>query len=189
LPGASTAPATSTRTCRQVGAVKQGSNTRTLRASQSAPAGSAGCVRRRCHRKDAFASQSSSRIADDSQASRDDSVSIGRLTCRPMSDPVIEQIEAFQCRRGSLTAERRNRGYTLYNVRSGAPVARLRPTDTEAASTCSIGRSGSNDGLPPDRSAQPNSRSTGHSSSSLLKTSSGRSANRLPGTRKCAKSN
>jgi integrase len=32
---------------------------------------------------------------------------------------------------GSLIAERRNRGYTLYNARSGAPVARLRPTDTE----------------------------------------------------------
>src|ERR1700748_3020677 len=48
-----------------------------------------------------------------------------------MSDPIVEQIEAFRCRRGDLTAERRNRGYTLYNARSGAPVARLRPTDTE----------------------------------------------------------
>jgi len=48
-----------------------------------------------------------------------------------MSDPIIEQIEAFRCHRGSLTAERRSRGYTLYNVRSGAAVARLRPTDTE----------------------------------------------------------
>jgi len=48
-----------------------------------------------------------------------------------MTDPIIEQIEAFRCCRGSLTAERRNRGYTLYNARSGAPVARLRPTDTE----------------------------------------------------------
>jgi hypothetical protein len=48
-----------------------------------------------------------------------------------MDDPVIEQIEAFRCRRGNLTAERRNRGYTLYDARSGAPIARLRPTDTE----------------------------------------------------------
>lgn len=48
-----------------------------------------------------------------------------------MSDPVIEQIEAFRCCRDSLTAERRNRGYKLCNARSGAPVARLRPTDTE----------------------------------------------------------
>ena len=45
-----------------------------------------------------------------------------------MSDPIVEQIEAFHCRRGNLTAERRNRGCTLYNARSGAPVARLRPT-------------------------------------------------------------
>ena len=48
-----------------------------------------------------------------------------------MNDPIIEQIEAFRCRRGGLTAERRNRGYTLYNARSGALVARLRPTDAE----------------------------------------------------------
>jgi hypothetical protein len=48
-----------------------------------------------------------------------------------MDDPIIEQIEAFRCRRGSLTAERRNRGYTLYSARSGALVARLRLTDTE----------------------------------------------------------
>jgi hypothetical protein len=48
-----------------------------------------------------------------------------------MSDPMIERIEAFRCRRGSLTAERRNRGYTLYNSQSSAPVARLRPTDIE----------------------------------------------------------
>ena len=48
-----------------------------------------------------------------------------------MTDPVIEQIEAFRCRRGSLAAERRNRGYTLYNARSGTAVARLRTTDTD----------------------------------------------------------
>ena len=48
-----------------------------------------------------------------------------------MSDPVIEQIEAFQCRRSSRLAERRNRGSTLYNARSGAPVTRLRPIGTE----------------------------------------------------------
>jgi hypothetical protein len=48
-----------------------------------------------------------------------------------MIDPIVEQIEAFRCRRGSLIAERRNRGYTLHNARSGAPVARLSPTDTE----------------------------------------------------------
>ena len=44
-----------------------------------------------------------------------------------MPDPIIQRIETFQCRRGQLTAERRNRGYTLYRVESGVPVARLRP--------------------------------------------------------------
>ncbi len=48
-----------------------------------------------------------------------------------MNDPIIQQIEAFRCRRASLTAERRNRGYTLYNARSGAAVTRLRTTDIE----------------------------------------------------------
>jgi hypothetical protein len=48
-----------------------------------------------------------------------------------MNDPIIQQIEAFRCPRGSLTAQRRNRGYTLYNAQSGSLVARLRPTDTE----------------------------------------------------------
>ena len=33
-----------------------------------------------------------------------------------MSDPIIEQNEAFRCRRGSLITERRNRDYTSYNA-------------------------------------------------------------------------
>ena len=45
-----------------------------------------------------------------------------------MSDPIIQRIESFRSRRGQLAAERRNRGYTLYRVSSGATVARLRPT-------------------------------------------------------------
>jgi|tagenome__1003787_1003787.scaffolds.fasta_scaffold20853773_1 hypothetical protein len=45
-----------------------------------------------------------------------------------MTDPIIQRIEAFQCDRGPLTAERRNRGYTLYHATSAQPVARLRPT-------------------------------------------------------------
>lgn len=45
-----------------------------------------------------------------------------------MTDLIIQRIESFRCRRGSLMAERRNRGYTLYRASSGAPVARLRPT-------------------------------------------------------------
>jgi hypothetical protein len=45
-----------------------------------------------------------------------------------ITDPVIARIESFQCRRGRLHAERRNRGYTLYRAGSGTLVARLRPT-------------------------------------------------------------
>lgn len=45
-----------------------------------------------------------------------------------MDDAIIQHIEAFRCARGTLLAERRNRGYTLYHASSGAPVARLRPT-------------------------------------------------------------
>jgi hypothetical protein len=48
-----------------------------------------------------------------------------------MTDPIIQRIEEFRCRRGRLAAERRNRGYTLYRAASGLPVARLRPTGRE----------------------------------------------------------
>jgi hypothetical protein len=44
---------------------------------------------------------------------------------------VIQRIECFRCSRGTLHAERRNRGYTLYRARSGALVARLRPTGSD----------------------------------------------------------
>ena len=44
-----------------------------------------------------------------------------------MDDDVIERIAQFRSPRGALVAERRNRGYTLYDARSGTPVARLRP--------------------------------------------------------------
>lgn len=48
-----------------------------------------------------------------------------------MADAIIQQIEQFRCPRGTLFAERRSRGYTLYDADSGAPVARLRPTAHE----------------------------------------------------------
>jgi len=48
-----------------------------------------------------------------------------------MDDPIIQCVERFRCSRGALFAERRNRGYTLYDASSGAPVARLRPTGHE----------------------------------------------------------
>lgn len=43
-----------------------------------------------------------------------------------MTDAIIQQIEQFHCPRGRLFAERRNRGYTLYDAQSGAPVERMR---------------------------------------------------------------
>jgi hypothetical protein len=48
-----------------------------------------------------------------------------------MRDAIIQHIEAFRCPRGILFAERRNRGYTIYDVGSGAPAARLRLTTRE----------------------------------------------------------
>jgi hypothetical protein len=48
-----------------------------------------------------------------------------------MADAIIQKIEEFRCSRGVFHAERRNRGYTLYDEGSGAPVARLRPTGSE----------------------------------------------------------
>ena len=43
------------------------------------------------------------------------------------SDPVIEQITAYPWPRGSVQARRVRGGYTLMSVRTGAPVARLKP--------------------------------------------------------------
>ena len=48
-----------------------------------------------------------------------------------MIDTIIQQIELFRCSRGALVAERRNRGHTLYDAGSGAPVARLRTVGQE----------------------------------------------------------
>lgn len=47
---------------------------------------------------------------------------------RLMTDDIVQRIERFHFPRGTVFAERRNRGYTLYHAPSGAPVARLRPT-------------------------------------------------------------
>lgn len=48
-----------------------------------------------------------------------------------MTDPIIQSVEDFRCPRGVLYAERRNRGYTLYDAASGAPVARPRLTERD----------------------------------------------------------
>ena len=44
-----------------------------------------------------------------------------------VSDPVIEQITAYPWPRGGVQARRVRGGYTLVSVRTGAPVARLKP--------------------------------------------------------------
>ena len=48
-----------------------------------------------------------------------------------MDVDVITRIARFKSPRGSIVAERRNRGYTLHDARSGAPVARLRPAKSD----------------------------------------------------------
>jgi hypothetical protein len=48
------------------------------------------------------------------------------LSCAVMTDPIIQRIVSFDCSRGQLVAEPRNRGYTLYRASSGTPIARLR---------------------------------------------------------------
>jgi hypothetical protein len=42
-------------------------------------------------------------------------------------DEIIDAVEAFEFDAGPVTAERRNRGFTLFHVETGTPIARLRP--------------------------------------------------------------
>ena len=47
----------------------------------------------------------------------------------PKSDPVLERIEAFnEARGGGVLVHKAGRGYSLLSERTGAPIARLRPT-------------------------------------------------------------
>jgi hypothetical protein len=47
----------------------------------------------------------------------------------PKSDPVRERIEAFnQARGGGVLVHKAGHGYSLLSERTGAPIARLRPT-------------------------------------------------------------
>ena len=47
----------------------------------------------------------------------------------PSSDPMRERIEAFnQARDGGVAVHRAGHGYTLTSQRTGAPLARLKPT-------------------------------------------------------------
>jgi len=42
-------------------------------------------------------------------------------------DEIIDRVEAFEFEAGPVTAERRNRGFTLIHVATGTPIARLNP--------------------------------------------------------------
>ena len=47
----------------------------------------------------------------------------------PKSDPVRERIDAFnQARGGGVLVHKAGHGYSLLSERTGAPIARLRPT-------------------------------------------------------------
>jgi hypothetical protein len=42
-------------------------------------------------------------------------------------EEIIAEVEAFEFDAGPLTAERRNRGFTLVHAATGTPIARLNP--------------------------------------------------------------
>jgi hypothetical protein len=42
-------------------------------------------------------------------------------------DEIIAKVEAFRFDEGAVTAERRNRGFTLIHMATGTPIARLNP--------------------------------------------------------------
>lgn len=44
------------------------------------------------------------------------------------TDAIVARITAYRWPRGGIEVERARDGYTLYSRRSGAPVARLKPT-------------------------------------------------------------
>ena len=45
-----------------------------------------------------------------------------------IDDDILQRIERFRFAGGAVSAERRNRGYSLHHIDTGAPIARLRPT-------------------------------------------------------------
>ena len=106
----------------QTGAVKQGRNTDSQVARIGGTRSGSGAAAAP-GRFDAIAVVESSRT-DSARVSTATAAGRGSIV-RGMSDPIIKRIESFRCRRGPLSAERRNRGYTLYRAGSGAPVARL----------------------------------------------------------------
>jgi len=45
----------------------------------------------------------------------------------PTTDPIVERIAAYSWPRGGVTARKIRGGYSLLSVRTGEPVARLKP--------------------------------------------------------------
>src|SRR5271168_2729420 len=88
-----------------------------------------------------------------------------------MDDPIIQRIECFRCSRGTLHAERRNRGYTLYRPARWSHVC-VRP-DRTTGSKCSTGRSGRTGGPRQARSDAPSCRPMTHYASSPTRISFG----------------
>ena len=131
LPGARTAPPTSTRIWFQTGAVKHGRKT----ASQD--------IEDRRHRWLGGGRFDAVSVIEPVESSSPRRARVPRANGRhrhdprhrilasvifaAMDDPIIQRIEGFRCSRGTLFAERRNRGYTLYGAQSGALVGTFAP--------------------------------------------------------------
>ena len=48
------------------------------------------------------------------------------------SDPMLARIRAFdRAKGGGVAVERASKGYSLFSVETGAPIARLRPTGSD----------------------------------------------------------
>src|SRR5215217_3681814 len=108
-PGASTIPATRTRTWRQLAVVK---------------ADAKGCI---------HAASTSGTLVGMAQTSAwvvapGDQPLRAEVVTMAGADAMRERIAAHPWPRGGVEVIRANRGYTLYSRRTGGPVARLRPT-------------------------------------------------------------
>src|SRR3954464_847660 len=90
----------------------------------------------------------------------------GRKGTTAKSDPMLARIRAFdRARGGGVAVERVNKGYSLFSVATGAPLARLRPTGRDDEVEILWGRTV--EGGPPAASAASERRSTTPSVTSL----------------------
>ena len=93
------------------------------------------------------------------------------------SDPMLARIRAFdRARGGGVAVERANKGYSLFSVATGAPLARLRPTGRDDEVESSGGATV--DGEPSATSAASACRSMTPSATSLTTPCSGREPER-----------